>query len=349
MKFEPDYRHIIDAASNKKPTRLPLYEHGIDLSFIANVLDEDIEPQSNDKKDLCCSYTKQCQFWREMTYDTISFEAQICPILPDHGAIYGGRPGPIQNRDDFRKYPFDEIPEIFWDYWTPHFEAMKEVIPPGMKAIGGCGYGVFEISEDLVGYEPLCILMYDDPDLFSDLYVKIGDLMTKLWAKLLDLYGNLFAVCRMGDDLGYKKSTLLAPETIIEHIIPQYQRIISLAHYAGKPFLFHSCGNIFSIMDSVIEAGIDAKHSNEDNIALFNKWIELYNDRIALFGGIDVNLLCLDDPKTIYDLVFEKGKEFRKTAKGFAIGSGNSIPDYVPVEGYMAMIDAVKEIRKRTI
>jgi hypothetical protein len=29
------------------------------------------------------------------------------------------------------------------------------------------------------------------------------------------------------------------------------------------------------------------------------------------------------------------------------IGSGNSIPEYVPVEGFMAMIDAVKEIRSR--
>jgi uroporphyrinogen decarboxylase len=31
------------------------------------------------------------------------------------------------------------------------------------------------------------------------------------------------------------------------------------------------------------------------------------------------------------------------------IGSDNSIPEYVPVEGFMAMIDAVKEIRSREI
>jgi thioredoxin-related protein len=29
------------------------------------------------------------------------------------------------------------------------------------------------------------------------------------------------------------------------------------------------------------------------------------------------------------------------------LGSGNSIPGYIPVDGFMAMIEAVKEIRRR--
>ena len=31
--------------------------------------------------------------------------------------------------------------------------------------------------------------------------------------------------------------------------------------------------------------------------------------------------------------------------KGLAIGSGNSIPDYVPASGYLAMVNAVRESR----
>lgn len=30
---------------------------------------------------------------------------------------------------------------------------------------------------------------------------------------------------------------------------------------------------------------------------------------------------------------------------GFAFSSGNSIPDYVPVEGYLNMIEIVRELR----
>ena len=151
----------------------------------------------------------------------------------------------------------------------------------------------------------------------------------------------------MGDDLGFKTSTLLEPETIRDHIFPQYKRIIDLVHRSGKKFLLHSCGNIFPLMDDLIGLGIDAKHSNEDQIAPFSDWIQQYNDRIGLFGGFDLNLLILEDPETIFRTVLEQGTAFRQKAKGYGLGSGNSIPGYVPVEGYLAMTEAAREIRKR--
>jgi uroporphyrinogen decarboxylase len=43
--------------------------------------------------------------------------------------------------------------------------------------------------------------------------------------------------------------------------------------------------------------------------------------------------------------VYEKGRKYRAMAKGYALGSGNSIPEYVPVEGYLAMIEAARKIR----
>jgi len=33
-------------------------------------------------------------------------------------------------------------------------------------------------------------------------------------------------------------------------------------------------------------------------------------------------------------------------ARGYALGSGNSIPDYVAVQGYLAMIRAAQQIRQ---
>ena len=62
-------------------------------------------------------------------------------------------------------------------------------------------------------------------------------------------------------------------------------------------------------------------------------------------GGIDLDMLCQKSPAEIYELVFEKGRRFRAAAQGYALGSGNSIPDYVPVEGYLAMIEGVRKIR----
>lgn len=292
-------------------------------------------------------FRQYCRFFKEMTYDTVSYEVTITGILPDGGAIMGGKAGPIQNRKDFEAYPWDELPQRYWAVADRQFETLGKCLPKGMKAVGGVGNGAFEISEDLVGYEYLCYLQADAPELFADLYQKIGELMVNIWSTFLKRYAHHFAVCRFGDDLGFKTGTLLTPDTVIKHILPQYHRIVELIHQKRYPFLLHSCGNIFGIMDQIIETGIDAKHSNEDVIAPFDEWTSRYNDRIALFGGIDVDVLCMEKPENIFKKVIALGSRFRKEAKGFALGSGNSIPDYVPVEGYLALVRAAQEIRRR--
>ena len=344
-RFQPDYGHIEMVLHNKRPERLPLYEHHIDKPFIEKAVGTEFGMQGNGPEDFEEYYRQIIGFWKDMTYDAFDFEAAICDIYPGHGAIFGGMPGPIQNREDFNKYPFDEIPKIFWETYTPHLEAIRKVLPDGMKAFGGCGYGIFESSEDLVGYESLAVLQYIDPELFTDLFTRIGDLYVELWSEMIRRYDDLFVFYRMGDDLGFKTSTLLEPDTIRHHILPQYRRIIDLVHRSGKKFLLHSCGNIFDIMEDIIATGIDAKHSNEDEIAPFEEWIRRYNDRIGLFGGIDVNTICLNSYDEVHRLVLEKGQTFRSMARGFGLGSGNSIAEYVPVDGFMGMIDAVKRIR----
>ncbi len=43
--------------------------------------------------------------------------------------------------------------------------------------------------------------------------------------------------------------------------------------------------------------------------------------------------------------VYDKGRRFRAAAQGYALGSGNSIQDNVPVESYLAMLEAARRIR----
>lgn len=344
MDFRPDWRNMLAAVKNERPKRLPIYEHLIDPPIMEKILGVTFAGSLD--TDTHHFFDNYCRFWKEMTYDTVSYEVCITEILPDGGAIRGGKKGPIQSRSDFESYPWDELPGRFWAIAEPRFEALQRCMPEGMKAVGGIGNGPFEISEDLVGYEYLCYMQLDDPQLFDDLYKKIGDLLADIWTKFLHKYDNLYAVCRFGDDLGFKGGTLLNPAAVKAQVIPQYRRIIDLVHKAGKPFLLHSCGCIFEVMDEIIAAGIDAKHSNEDVIAPFDEWLKRYNNKIGLLGGIDLDLLCQAKPDAVYGCVLESGTRYRQNSNGFALGSGNSIPDYVPVDGYLAMIRAAQEIRR---
>jgi uroporphyrinogen decarboxylase len=190
----------------------------------------------------------------------------------------------------------------------------------------------------------LCFIREDDPELYADLFRATGGVLSSIWGTFLKEFGDVFCVCRFGDDLGFKTSTLIAPEDIRSHMIPVYKEIIGRVHAFGKPFLLHSCGAIFSIMDDLIEAGIDAKHSNEDQIAPFPEWVKRYGGRIGNFGGIDTDAVCrlpYAELKEYITDVLEKCSG----CGGFAFGSGNSIPDYVPVEKYLNMVEIVRSSR----
>lgn len=343
--FEPDYTHIVDAARNIEPRRLPLYEHLINQGVIERLTGERFSQLlGGDDADLREYYRRFCGFYLKMGYDIVPYEICIGGFMPGSGALGGHKDGVIKNRADFERYPWDEAYENYWRWAPRNFEALRDALPPGMKAVGGAGNGVFECACDIVGYMDLCFIKGDDPELYADLFDSIGKLGLRIWKRLLAEYGDIFCVCRFGDDLGYKSATLISPEDIRAHVIPQYKKIIAEIHRAGKPFLLHSCGNTFAVMDDLIKAGVDAKHSNEDVIAPFKVWVERYGDRIGNFGGIDTDVLCRYDRQYIREYITEVITACSGHG-GFAFSSGNSIPDYVPDQGYLAMIETVRELR----
>ncbi|HHV98859.1 MAG TPA: hypothetical protein GXX36_04685 [Clostridiaceae bacterium] len=349
-KFIPDYNNILDAARNIKPKRMPLYEHIISDRFMEKALNVEFADLLNGNKDDKREYFRiYCNFFKDMGYDTVSFERCIGPVMPGSGALGEHKPGVIKTFDDFKKYPWEEIPRYFFEKYSVDFELLEEQMPEGMKAIGGPGNGVFECVQDIVSYTGLAYISVDDPELYEALFRKVGEMMYAIWDEFLRKFGHIYAVSRFGDDLGYKTATLISPEDIKTKIIPQYARIIELVHSFNKPFLLHSCGCIFDIMDDLINiAKIDAKHSNEDAIAPFSAWVEKYGDVIGNFGGVDTDILCQKSEQEIKEYV----KNVINQAidhKGFALGSGNSIPDYVPVEGYLAMIETAREARGESI
>lgn len=346
MGFEPDYRNILDAAMNRKPKRLPVYEHLVNLGKIEEITGKKIghlySGDFNDKKEFFRQY---CNFFRDLGYDTVSYEECIGAVMPGSGALGRHKPGVIKNMDDFNKYPWADIPKIYEEKCFPAFEALESVMPSGMKGIGGAGNGVFECVQDVVGYMDLCYISVDDPELYACLFKAVGNVMDEIWRRFLNRFKDLYTVCRFGDDLGYKTQTLLSVEDIKTHIIPQYKKVVERIHSYSKPFLLHSCGNIFAVMDDLINiVKIDAKHSNEDVIAPFGVWIQKYGDKIANFGGVDTDILSSRNEKEIKEYTLNVIKEGEKTT-GFALGSGNSIPEYVSTSGYFAMLETVREYR----
>jgi uroporphyrinogen decarboxylase len=126
-----------------------------------------------------------------------------------------------------------------------------------------------------------------------------------------------------------------------KNVFPWHKKVVEALHTSGKPALLHSCGNLATVMYDIIDVmKCDAKHSYEDKIVPVEEAYERWGDRITILRGIDVDFVIRASQEEIYSratALVEKAK----IKGGYALGSGNSIPDYVPDRNYFTMISAV--------
>jgi uroporphyrinogen decarboxylase len=100
-------------------------------------------------------------------------------------------------------------------------------------------------------------------------------------------------------------------------------------------------------MEDLIETvGIDARHSFQDNIEPVEEVYRKYGDRIAILGGVDVDLLSRGTPGEVRARTREI-LEVCAPGGGFCMGSGNSLPNFVNVENYYAMLDETSKWNER--
>jgi len=228
MEFQPDYRHIIDAAYNREAARLPLYEHGFDVTVVEKILNTQIQPlQAGNLGDKTEAIRLICKFAADHGYDCIPFERGAVGVVQGGEGVLGRAQPLISSPEDLRDYPWDRKRDEYVALYRDDFEALRRGLPAGMKAVGGVGYGVFETLQDFVPYQDLALLQVDEPEVWRQLWVKVGDLYDSLWQWVLENYSDCFAVCRFGDDLGFRSSTLLDPADIRTHIFPHYKRVMT--------------------------------------------------------------------------------------------------------------------------
>jgi uroporphyrinogen decarboxylase len=218
------------------------------------------------------------------------------------------------------------------------------VLPDGMGLIGFSG-GVLEWSSNLLGLEGMMLLLYDDSDLVRAVVDRVGQTIYDAFRAFCEM-DRVFALW-LGDDMGFKTATLLQPQHLRQYILPWHKRYAELAHQTGRLFLLHSCGHVESVMPDLIEdVQIDAKHSFEDVIVPVEAFKQRWGTRIAVLGGVGVDLLS----RGIEDDIRHRTEQILMSCApggGYACGSGNSITNYMPTSNYVAMIQTIHRFNGR--
>ncbi len=283
-------------------------------------------------------------FWHQMGYDFVRLEIGLGfprpQLTAEDPTTDSGRRGwvdehrgAIASEEDFETYPWPSVERM--DFWP--LEYVTAHLPDGMGFLTCHAAGMYEHLSQIMSYEGLALLLYDNPALVRAVCDRIGGLMEEYYRHLLDL-PHVIAIFP-GDDMGFRSGPLIAPEHLREYILPWHRRFAELTHERGLPYFLHSCGNVETIMEDLIEdVGIDGKHSFEDAIIPAADFQAKYGDRIGVLGGVDVDVLARRPAQEVREYV-RRLIDVCAPRGRFAIGSGNSIPSYVPVENYLTMLD----------
>lgn len=346
----PDAARFIDVLMGRTsaPARTPLVEYIVDEAVLRPIVEELLgrvwSPYGPDRGSQAAWLDNFIAFWRGLGYDCVRFEAGL-PFLEnktaaaDATSVSGRREwadqhaGVIRTRDDLDRYRWPRLEDM--DFFP--FERIAGRLPEGMGLLTCHAGGVFEHLSWIMSYEGLCFALTEDRDLVRAVADRVGELLEGVYRHLLDLPG--LAAIFPGDDMGFRTGPLVSPRDLREFVLPWHKRFAAMAHAKGVPYFLHSCGNLASIIDDLIDdVRIDGKHSFEDAILPAERFQERTGGRVAVLGGVDINVLAngseVDVRRRTRELIETCGARGR-----FAVGSGNSIPSYVPVGNYLAMLD----------
>jgi len=346
----PDAAGFVNILTGRAPqSRTPLVEYIVDDVVMKPVVEHVLRRRwvdyGADRESQRAYLDNFIEFWYRMGYDFVRFETSLA--FPESKlTIADAAPGSSKSRDwanehhsslssweDFERIPWPRVEEF--DFFP--YEYLNSHLPEGMGLISSHGGGIFEHITWMMSLEGFCSVLISDPSLVKAVSERIGELMVKFYHHLLDL-DRLVAVFP-GDDMGYNVGTLISPNDLRKYFLPWHKKFAAMAHEKRLPYFLHSCGNLEKIMPDLIDdVKIDGKHSYENNIIPVQEFQKKYGDRIAVLGGLDLNILSASTPQEVRRqtraLIESCGARGR-----YAVGSGNSIPSYVPVNNYLAMVD----------
>lgn len=353
----PDFNNLVTALlSRGEPTHVPLFEISIDQGIKSKYLGKPVaDPETEVEFYMQAGYdfVPMIVGMREnMRGDTTSMlgsDAGQATVFQAKDAQYNPFEegtttrlwaeegcGVIRDQATFDRYPWPD-PDAFG---YPAVESLGRLLPDGAKIIVIAG-GVFTCSWMLMGLEAFCIATAERSTLVPQLIQKIGEIQYRVVENVLqyDCVGAVF----MPDDLGYTTGFMVHPAILREHVFPWNRRIGQLVAARQLPYIYHSDGRIYDVLDDLLECGFHALHPCEpasmDIVDLKRK----FGGRLCLCGSIDLDrTLTLGSPA---DVEAEVRSRLRTIAPGggFCCGASNSVPEYVPYDNYLALINTVKK------
>lgn len=227
---------------------------------------------------------------------------------------------------------------IPWEYLKKNYDRW---VAEGHWITADFWFG-FDVTHSwMVGTETLLIAMHEEPEWVRDMFETYLDSCIALFERIWDA-GYRFDEIYWPDDMGYRNTTFFSNAMYRELLKPVHKRAVDWAHSKGIYAHLHSCGNIMSRIDDLMDIGIDALNPLEVKAGMEPLTIkQKYGDRLTLHGGI--NAVLWDDRDAIIAEI-DRVIPALKQNGGYIFSSDHSIPNSVSFENFKAIVEEIKRV-----
>ncbi len=211
----------------------------------------------------------------------------------------------------------------------------------GKRCVVFLSHDAFEFSHYLRGMENLLMDYVLRPALAERLARVVMEYKRRVLERAAEMGADILCT---GDDYAHNLAPLMSPDHFERFVLPGLKECVQVAKAAGKPFLKHTDGRLWPIIDMIVDAGIDILDPIEPVGGMdIGQVKERYGKRIALAGNVDCShVLTRGTPEQVVDAVKEtlaKGG----VGGGLILASSNSIHPAVDPDNYRTMVEAAHE------
>jgi len=356
---EPAFSRFTTALNCREPDRVPLFEVLVDNKIKAQIIGREIATPQDDVEfwvtagyDYVPLMPRGLDFsWVSGYYDTEGAGAQRQTGESEWGHLKEGPYSSTGELSDIRwaeeQKGFISTSEEFDDFVWPtyddidfsQFSEVRDIMPKNMKAICLMETG-HTVSWYLMGLETYMLTLKHDPELYRKVMDKVCGLTYLALDKGLS-QEDIGAVVLL-DDLGYKTGPMVNPACYREYLFPWFKKLNDLCRSKGVPCILHSCGDQSRLIEDFVEVGFKGLHPIMPSAAVMriDDVRKQVDGRLCLIGNIDLEYTLTQGSRDEVEALVKARIKTIAPGGGYILSSGNSIPAYVRVENYVAMIEA---------
>ncbi len=341
------YERVKTALALKKPDRVPIMELSIDSKVINAAC-----PEAKDQADFAEIVGLDAVTCLGISHFNKISENSDGTYVDEWGVLYkkGGSEtishpikGPIRTMYDLEHY----VPP---DPDAPHrLGNLPELVKrfKGKKAIIFLQRAAFMWSAYLNGLDNLLMNFLIQPEFAHALLDKVLAVNEKTARNAIKAGADIIVA---GDDYASSRSPLMSPDLFRKFILPRLKKFVDAVHEEGGYIIKHTDGNIWPLLDMMVNTGIDAINPMEPVAGMdIGEVKQRYGDRVCLVGNIDCGELLSNGSVEEVEAAVKECISKASSGGGHIICSSNSIHSSVKPENYLAMIKATEKFGKYPI